>query len=83
MEKGFTSQFTPRVTAMPRQWRATWPMAVKSTRRSMGTIMAQMSSATGMLTCATSMLPSRRNGPGSTAPSAMPETMQSATQRVR
>lgn len=73
----------PSVTAMPRQCRVTCPMAAKSTRSSMGTIIAQIRTATGMLTWATSMRPSARNGPGSTAPSATPATMQRATQRVR
>ena len=77
------SQFTPRVTAMPRQWRATWPMAPKSTRSSIGTIISQMSRATGMLTCATSRRPRVWKAPGMTAPSAMPATMHSATQSVR
>ena len=57
MLNGLTSQFTPTVTAIPRHCRRTWPSEARSTRSSIGTIIAQMSTATGRLTCATSRLP--------------------------
>ncbi len=83
MEKGFTAQLMNSVTPMPRQCSRTLPMAAKSTFTSMGMIISQISAATGRLTCATSAAPMAWNRPGNQWPSAMPATMQSATQRVR
>jgi len=83
IENGFTSQLMPTVTAIPRQCRATVPMAPKSTRSNIGTIISQISTATGRLTLATLRLPNIWKGAGATAPRAIPATMQSATQRVR
>ena len=57
IENGFTSQFTTSVTPMPRQWRRTSWSDPKSIFMSIGMIMTQMSSPTGMLTWATSMRP--------------------------
>ena len=58
MLKGLTSQLMPTVTAMPRHCSATWCKAPKSTLSSIGTIISQISTATGMLTSATFMRPS-------------------------
>ena len=71
------------VTPMPRQCRRTAPMAAKSTRISIGTIISQISPATGRLTCASSAAPTAWKKPGKTSPSATPATMQSPTHRVR
>jgi hypothetical protein len=83
MEKGFTSQFTPAVTAKPFQCRATCRSEEKSTRSNIGMIIAQMRIATGRLTWATSSLPIAWNTPGNALPSRMPATMQAATHNVR
>ena len=58
IEKGFTSQLTPTVDAMPRQCCVTCPKAVRSILSSIGTIMSQTSTAMGMLTWATVASPS-------------------------
>jgi hypothetical protein len=58
MEKGFTSQLTPTVAAIPRQWLLTCPSAARSILRSIGTIISQTSTATGRLTSATVAEPS-------------------------
>ena len=58
MLKGLISQLMPTVTAMPRHCSATWCNAPKSTLSSIGTIISQISTATGMLTSATFMRPS-------------------------
>ena len=58
IENGFTSQLTPTVDAMPRQCCPTCPKAVRSILSSIGTIMSQTNTATGMLTCATVASPS-------------------------
>ncbi len=83
MLKGLMSQLMPTVTAMPRHCSATRCSAPKSTLSSIGTIISQISTATGMLTSATVMRPSAWKGAGSRRPSTMPARMQSATQRVR
>ena len=83
MLNGLTSQLMPTVTAMPRHCSATRCSAPKSTLSSIGTIISQISTATGILTSATVMRPSAWKGPGSSRPSTMPARMQSATQRVR
>ena len=68
---------------MPRQCSLTCPRAAKSIFTSIGTIMSQISAATGRLTLAISAAPMAWNTPGIKWPSAMPATMHSATQRVR
>ena len=84
MLNGLTSQFTPTVTAMPRQCsRDRGAARAKSTLSSIGTIISQISTATGRLTSATVTWPSAWNGSGARRPSAMPATMHSATQSVR
>ncbi len=83
MEKGFTSQFTNSVTPMPRRCAFTWCRAPKSTFTSMGMIITQMSRPTGMLTRATSILPSAWKGAGIVWPTRIPATMQRNTQTVR
>jgi hypothetical protein len=65
IENGFTSQFTNKVTPMPRMCRRTCPSAPKSTFTSIGMIITQISSPTGTLTRATSSRPIHRTGPGS------------------
>ena len=83
MLKGLTSQLMPTVTAIPRHCSATRCSAPKSTLSSIGTIISQISMATGMLTSATVMRPSAWKGAGSSLPSTMPTMMHSATQTVR
>ena len=83
IENGFTAQLMNRVTPMPRQCSRTRPSAAKSILTSIGTIISQISAATGKLTLAISALPIAWKTPGMTWPSAMPATMQSATQTVR
>jgi len=83
MLKGLISQLIPTVTAMPRHCSATRCSAPKSTFSNIGTIMSQISTATGMLTSATVMRPSAWNGAGSSRPSTMPAMIHSATQTVR
>ena len=58
MLNGLTSQLMPTVTAMPRHCSATRCSAPKSTLSSIGTIISQISTATGMLTSATVRRPS-------------------------
>ena len=83
IENGFTAQLMKRVTPTPRQCSRTWPNEPKSIFSNIGTIMSQMSAATGRLTLATSAVATAAKKPGMTCPSATPATMQSATQRVR
>ena len=83
MLNGLTSQLMPTVTAMPRQCSATRCSAAKSTLSSIGTIISQISTATGMLTCARVIRPKVWNGPGSSRPRTMPAIMHSATHKVR
>jgi hypothetical protein len=83
MLNGFTSQLTPTVTAMPRHCSATRCSAPKSTLSSIGTIISQISSATGILTSATFMRPSAWKGAGISWPSSTPAMMHSATHSVR
>jgi hypothetical protein len=80
IENGLTSQFTPTVAAIPRQWSFTWPSAARSIFSSIGTIISHTSTATGKFTVAE---PSTWNTPGIACPNAIPATMQSATQSVR
>ena len=47
---GLTNQLIPTVTTIPRHCSATRWRAPKSTFRSIGTIISQISTATGMLT---------------------------------
>jgi hypothetical protein len=83
IEKGLTGQLMKSVTPTPRQCSRTWPSAPKSILSSIGTIMSQISTATGRLTFATSAPATTLKKPGMTWPSATPATMQSATQSVR
>ncbi len=83
IENGLTSQFTPTVAAIPRQWLLTCPSAARSIFSSMGTIISQTSTATGRLTCATVASPIAWKTAGTSCPSAIPAMMQSATQGVR
>ena len=83
IENGLTAQLMNKVTPMPREWRRTSCNAPKSILTSIGTIIAQISTPTGRLTCASSSRPSARNGPGASCPSAIPATMHSATHNVR
>jgi hypothetical protein len=57
IENGFTAQLMNRVTPMPRQCRFTSPSAAKSIFTSIGTIISQISAATGKLTLASSAAP--------------------------
>ncbi len=52
IEKGLTAQLMNSVTPIPRQCRRTSAMAAKSTLTSIGTIISQISAATGRFTCA-------------------------------
>ena len=57
IENGFTAQLMKSVTPMPRQYWRTCPSALKSILSSMGTIISQISAATGKLTLAISAAP--------------------------
>ena len=59
IEKGFTSQLTPTVAAIPFQCAPTVPSAARSILSSIGMTISHTSTATGRLTCATSAVPSR------------------------
>ena len=83
IEKGFTAQLMNKVTPTPFQCRRTEPSASKSILRSIGMIISQISTATGRLTRAISAEAIAAKAPGTAAPSAMPATMQSATQTDR
>ena len=83
MLNGLTSQLMPTVTAMPRHCSATRCSVPKSTFSSIGTIISQISTASGILTSATVLRPSTWKGPGTSRPSTMPARMHSATHRVR
>ena len=83
IENGLTSQLTPTVTAMPRQCSRTWPSAPRSMRSSMGTIISQISAATGRLTCATSAAAMALTAAGRAWPNPIPASMHSATQTDR
>ena len=83
MLNGLTNQLMPTVTAIPRHCSATRCSAPKSTFNNIGTIISQISTATGMLTSATVRRPRNWKGPGTSRPSTMPARMKSATQMVR
>ena len=83
IEKGLIAQLISNVTPIPRQCSVTWCRAPKSTFSSIGTIISQISTATGRLTRATSALPISWKGAGKSRPSAMPTTMHKATQSDR
>ncbi len=83
IENGLTSQLMNSVTPMPRACCRTWPSAAKSIRSSIGMIITQISTPTGRLTRAISIVPIAWTGPGNSWPIAMPATMHSATQTVR
>ena len=57
MENGFTAQLMKSVTPIPRQCSLTCDSAAKSILISMGTIISQIRTATGMLTLASSTEP--------------------------
>ena len=57
IENGLTAQLMNSVTPMPRQCSLTWPRAAKSILSSIGTIISQISTATGRLTLAISAPP--------------------------
>ncbi len=57
IENGLTAQLMNKVTPMPRQCSRTWPSAAKSILISIGTIISQISTATGRLTRAISAAP--------------------------
>ena len=83
IENGFTAQLMNSVTPTPRQCSRTWPSAPKSIFSSIGMIISQISTATGRLTLAISACAISEKSPGIRWPSAMPATMQRATQSVR
>ena len=83
IENGFTAQLMKSVTPMPRQCSLTCDKAAKSIFTSMGMIISQISTATGMLTLAISAEPMTWNTVGKKCPSAIPTMMQRATQMVR
>ena len=86
MENGFTSQFTASVTASPAGRRPTLRMDVKSTFIIMGVIISQIRIAIGTLIwlpLANSMPRNASTPEGSSLPSIMPPTMQSATHKDR
>ena len=83
MEKGFTAQLMNSVTPMPRQCSVTRDKAAKSIFTSMGMIINQIRTATGMLTLAISAEPMMWNTEGKACPSAIPTMMHRATQMVR
>ena len=64
IEKGFTAQLTNSVTPTPRQCSETPRNARRSILISIGMIISQISTATGRLTCATSIRPTAWNAPG-------------------
>ena len=69
MVKGLMAQLTASVMPMPRQCFVTWPSAPKSIFTSIGMIISQISTATGMFTFATSMALMAPKTPGITWPS--------------
>ena len=83
MVKGFTAQLMNRVTPMPRQCLPTADSAPKSTFISIGTIINQISPATGRLTWATSSPPRTANAGANSRPSTTPAPIHSTTHRVR
>ena len=83
IENGLIAQLISKVTPIPRQCSVTRCRAPKSTLSSIGTIISQISTATGRLTLATSAPPISWNGAGNSRPSAMPTTMHKATQSDR
>ncbi len=76
-------QLMKSVTPMPRQCSFTRPSAAKSIFRSIGTIISQMSRATGRFTFATSSAAMDWKRPGIRCPSVTPAMMQRNTQTVR
>ncbi|MNC42677.1 hypothetical protein D3C75_914990 [compost metagenome] len=83
MENGLTAQLTNRVTPMPAFCSRTSCRAAKSIFISMGMIITQISTPTGMLTWATSSAPTPWATAGAYSPSRVPATMHRNTQRVR
>jgi len=78
-----TAQLTNSVTAMPAFCSRTSCSAPKSIFISIGTIITQISTPTGMLTCATSIAPTACAASGTTNPSAVPAAMHRNTHTVR
>ena len=83
MENGLMAQLMNTVTPTPFQCCRTSCSERKSIFSSIGRIISQISTATGRLTCATSIAPRASNAPGTKRPSAIPATMQRATQTLR
>ena len=86
IEKGFTSQFTNKVTSSPRGFSRTLKMDAKSTFIIIGMIISQIRMAMGTLTWLPWPNSSERRlwtNPGMVFPRATPIIMQSATQSVR
>ena len=83
IENGLTAQLTSRVTPMPRQCAPTPRKAPKSTFISIGTIISQISTATGRLMLASSIAPSATNARGNRCPSKVPTPMHASTHNVR
>src|SRR5450631_1550426 len=82
IEKGLTTQLINSVTPIPRQYCRTCPSAEKSILTSIGTIISQISAATGRLTVAISAAPIAWKAPGARRPRLMPATIQSPTQKL-
>ncbi len=83
IEKGLTAQLMNSVTPTPRQCSLTCPSAPRSIFSSIGTIISQISTATGRFTLAISAAAMAWNRPGTRWPSATPATMHNATQTLR
>ncbi len=83
IENGLTAQLTSKVTPMPRHWAPTPRRAPKSTFINIGTIISQISPATGRLMLATCIAPSAAKARGNRCPSTVPAAMQPSTHAVR
>ena len=83
IENGLTAQLMNSVTPMPRQCSRTWPRAAKSTLTSIGMIISQISDGDRQVDLRDLGRADGVEDAGKQWPSAMPATMQSATQRVR
>ena len=83
MVKGLMSQFTVVVMASPFGWRRTPAIALKSICAIMGKIIAHISTAIGIDTCAYSKRERASGMAGAHWPSAIPATIAAATQSDR
>ena len=83
MLKGFSNQFTEVVTARPPGSRPTRRTDPKSTLTIIGRIIAQINTATGMLTLETSHVARVSGTDGTNSPSTTPTTMAMATHSER